>query len=243
LPPTKTKKSGRLNFSPKFLICYYFFGQKIFFFKNPEQTKKSRVLELAYEIYTDAHIGTCSAWSLPQRRLSRKVAAHVSRLESNAFVPYTPKQNDLMYNNPVRIAEIRHEIANHLRNKLRTDLQKAWACYYLQDASVDLKQHDNEFHMACYVDWETGELKNSFCGVVEKHERGAKGQISAFKECLSRLYPDSVKVNPDDIFKMILTSREEKIKESIKQKETVLSEQVPKEDNFDDIVDFENFTL
>ena len=94
------------------------------------------------------------------------------------------------------------------RAKLRHDLENSWAAFHWQYASVDLRQRDNEFHGASYVDFKSGKLKHAFTGVVEKSKRGAISQIQAFKQCISRLYPQSEKVKPQDVWKLFREHRE-----------------------------------
>ena len=118
--------------------------------------------------------------SLPSRRLSRKVAAHVARLGSSPFEKYRPTIEELRYNNPTSIARIRHLIADHGRQKLRHELERLWAVFHFQDASVDLRNRDNEFHGVDYINYRTGRLEHAFTGVIQKPSRGTKGQIEAF---------------------------------------------------------------
>ena len=54
-----------------------------------------------------------------------------------------------------KLQRIRHHIAKVGWDRLRRQLENAWSASYQQDGSVDLRQHDNEFHSASRVDWNT----------------------------------------------------------------------------------------
>ena len=97
------------------------------------------------------------------------------------------------------------------RKTLRHKLENAWAAFHFQDASVDLRQRDNEFHGVSYVDFKTGKLEHGFTGVVEKPERGAIGQVKAFEQCISRLYPKSEQVKPEDVWRLFRETRKQRI--------------------------------
>lgn len=205
-----------------------------------------RITELFYEIYCDTKIGTCSANSLPSRRLARLAAKHAYNTPSHLpLEPFKPSEDTCQYNNPSTIQRMRHKIANQIQEKLRKDLEECWSAFYLQDASVDLKQHDNEFHGVSYVDFKTGKLCNRFLGVVKKTKRGTVGQIDAFLECCQRLYPESEKVKQDQILSLMKKARGELNKTFVGEDESngnnLPLKEVGDKPNFNDVVDFDNF--
>ena len=117
-------------------------------------------------------------------------------------------------------------------------LEKAWSVYYCQDASVDLKQTDNEFHCCSYVDFQTGKLKHEFLGAVEKPSRGAKGQVEAFQECILRLYPEQKRIPPGEIFNTMKKAREESMK--VEDEPISILDLAQKPGGFEEEIDFEN---
>ena len=100
------------------------------------------------------------------------------------------------------------EVANMGRKNLRHKLENVWAAFHIQNSSVDLRQRDNEFHGASYVDYWTGDLVNGFTGVVEKPKRGAIGQVEAFQQCISRLYPESKQIKPENVWELFRQHRQ-----------------------------------
>ena len=140
---------------------------------------------------------------------SREMLKPVNMLPDDKFSPYNPSVEDVRYNNRKTISRIRHSIANMGRKNLRNKLENAWATFHFQDASVDLRQRDNEFHGASYVDFKTGKLIHGFTGVVEKPRRGALGQVEAFQQCISRLYPESKQIKPENVWELFRQHRQE----------------------------------
>ena len=96
------------------------------------------------------------------------------------------------------------EVANMGRKNLRHKLANAWAAWHIQVEDV----RDNEFHGALYVDYWTGHLVNGFTGVVEKPKRGAIGQVEAFQQCISRLYPESKQIKPENLRELFRQHRQ-----------------------------------
>ena len=92
---------------------------------------------------------------------------------------------------------------------MRNTLENAWVDFRFQDASVDLRQRDNEFHGASYVDFKTGKLIHGFTGVVEKPKRGALGQVEAFQQCISGLYPESKQIKLENVWELFRQHRQE----------------------------------
>ena len=90
-------------------------------------------------------------------------------------------------------------------------MENAWAACHFQDASVDLRQRDNEFHGASYVAVKTGNLIHGFTVVVEKSRRGAFGQVEAFQQCISRLYLESKQIKSENVWKFFRQHRQERL--------------------------------
>ena len=84
-------------------------------------------------------------------------------------------------------------------------------CEKMKKKTHPLRNRDNEFHGAAYTDYRTGKLKHAFTGVVQKPSRGTEGQIEAFVECISNLYPESNLVKPEDVFRLFREERESRI--------------------------------
>ena len=104
-------------------------------------------------------------------------------------------------------------IANHVNAQLYKDLTQAWACWHLQDGSVDLRQRSNEFHMVSFVHRHTCELREGLTKIVEKPSRGAVGQIEAFENCIVQMMPKNRKIKPEDVWELFRKDREDHLEQ------------------------------
>ena len=53
------------------------------------------------------------------------------------------------------------------------------------------------------VDYRTGKLKHRFLAIVEKKERGAKGQFWCFAEALASIYPKEREISPQNVIEFL----------------------------------------
>lgn len=84
---------------------------------------------------------------------------------------------------------------------------------YIQDASVDLSNIDNEFHSVRYIDYFTGVCYTKFLCLVEKPRSGAQGQVDAFRSAISSLFFDQPEVKKENILELIKENHCNKIEE------------------------------
>lgn len=156
------------------------------------------LIKLAFDVYTDSLLETCSAYSWPARSLTQLAASRFISVITDTgldseVAPFTPALSDLHYRDPVHYAEMLECIARVEERKLIEKMANAVVISMQLDGSLSAIQSDNKF-LSCRLLSEDDEIFTYFLGVHAPDGDGAEGLLEALLHILGRLNVDLTKI-------------------------------------------------